>query len=130
MIVDTSFVIDVMRNDTSAIEILNELIRRNEPQLLTSPTIFELFHGVARSSRPENERNKILGIIEKQIILNLDAKAAARAGELDGRLVKLGERISPIDSMIAAIALENDEAVLTKNKKDFSKIKGLRIVTY
>ncbi len=130
MIVDTSFVIDVMRNEPSAIKKLDALIKSNEPQLLTTPTIFELFHGIARSSRPQSERNKVMDVISKQTVLDFSAKAAARAGELDGDLIKRGERISPIDAMIAAIALEAGETVLTRNNKDFSKIKGLRTEMY
>ena len=38
--------------------------------------------------------------------------------------------IQPIDCMIAGIALIRKEKVLTRNVKDFSKIKDLEIETY
>ena len=130
MILDTTFLIDLMMGDSAARTKLDELIKEGEPQLVTVLSIFELFSGVAQSDRPELEKNKIARILAGQVIVSLDRRAAAEAGDLDGSLIKKGERIDVIDVLIARIALPSGELVLTRNHKDFSKIRGLDIEGY
>jgi len=130
MIFDTSFVIDIMSGKERAVAKLHELNKKGEPQLITALTVFELFSGLVRSTKPDIEKNKIMKILEGQLILRLDNLAAEKAGEIDGGLIKEGKAIGPIDSLIAGIALVRDEKVLTHNVKDFSKIKGLKLETY
>ena len=130
MILDTTFVIDMMNNDEMAVKKLYELIKRGENQLITAPTIFELFSGMARSNKPAHEKNKIMNILGGQLVLHLDSDAAEKAGEIDGNLINNGKTIQPIDCMIAGIALIRKEKVLTRNVKDFSQIKDLEIESY
>ena len=73
---------------------------------------------------------KILEILDGQIILKFDKESAEKAGEIDGNLIKEGNTIGPIDTMIAGTAITKNEKVLTRNIKDFSRIKGLNIETY
>lgn len=130
MIFDTTFIIDIMKNDEKAISKLNEIIKKGETQLITALTIFELFSGISRSNQPEKEKNKVIKILKGQLILHLDNDSAEKAGEIDGNLIKRGEDIGPIDCMISGIALVKKEKVLTRNIEDFKKIKGLEIETY
>ena len=46
------------------------------------------------------------------------------------RKSKEGEKIEPEDAMIAGIALENDQPVLTRNTRDFLGIEKLKVETY
>jgi predicted nucleic acid-binding protein len=117
MILDTTFIIDIMRNEKMAVVKLNELVKKSEPQLVTAVTIFEIFSGLSRSKKPIEEKNKIMNTLQNQIILNLDNNSAEKAGEIDGNLIKEGRMISPTDSMIAGIALVKKEKVLTRNVK-------------
>lgn len=48
-------------------------------------------------------------------ILGLDAESAAKAGEVQGTLIKEGKMIDPENAMIAGIALLNNAILLTKN---------------
>ncbi len=130
MIVDTTFVIDLMRNEEKAVAKLHQLINKREPLLVTALTIFELFSGLSRSTKPSEERNKIMKVLKGQLILHLDNDSAEKAGEIDGTLIKEGNMIGPVDSMIAGIALVKKDVVLTRNIKDFSKVKGLDTETY
>ncbi|PIN81212.1 hypothetical protein COV11_02340 [Candidatus Woesearchaeota archaeon CG10_big_fil_rev_8_21_14_0_10_30_7] len=130
MILDTTFLIDVMDEDDKAVAKLLDIIKKGEPQLITAPTIFELFTGITRSKKPEQEKNKIIKVLEGQIVVHLDNNSAEKAGEIDGNLMKDGKPIGVIDSMIAGIALIKKDKILTRNIKDFSKIKGLEIETY
>ena len=60
----------------------------------------------------------------------LDARGAERAGDIEGKLIKHGIMIQPLDSMIAGIALTKGERVLTRNTKHFGRVPGLVVETY
>lgn len=130
MIFDTSFIIDLMGNDKKAIEKYDELEKSGEPMLTTTLTIFEIFRGVARSKRPAEEKNKIIQALKGQLVVEFDEESAEKGGDIDGNLAKDGQSIGVVDSMIAGICLAKNEKLLTKNIKDFSKVKDLRIETY
>ncbi len=130
MILDTSFVIDLMNKEEGAIKKLDELTRRGETQLITCVSVFELFTGVKMSERIEEERDKVIGALEGQLIIGLDKAAAEKGGEINGELKSEGGGINSLDCMIAGIALVKGERVLTRNIKDFGKISRLRVETY
>ena len=130
MILDTCFVIDVMRNDLQAVKRTKELIAKGEPLIVTSPTVFELFSGITQSMDSPTEQHKILSVLAGLLIWQLDNEAAQKAGEIDGQLIKSHLAIDPIDSMIAGIALAKGETVLTRNEKHFNRVPGLKTEKY
>lgn len=130
MILDTTFLIDLMENEAAACDKLNLLIKMGEPQLVTALTIFELYSGLARSSKQEQEKQKIINALHGQLIVHLDCDAAEKAGEIDGALAKNGQMVSPIDCLIGGIAIVKKEKILTRNVKDFTKMKGVFVETY
>jgi len=129
MIFDTSFVVDLMDRQPDAV---NKFwaIQGKENIFVTTPTIFELWSGIARSSRPEQEKKKVLEVLGSQLILELDEKSAEEGGRIDGLLVREGLRIDPEDCMIAGIAKHYQQKVLTRNVKHFNRIKGLSVESY
>jgi predicted nucleic acid-binding protein len=78
-----------------------------------------LYVGVGLSCRPSQEREKILGVLRSLTQLPLDSQSAIRAGLVYAQKKKEGERIDLEDAMIAGIAIENHEALLTRNRKHF-----------
>ena len=106
------------------------LQQHKETLFVTTPTIFELWSGIAYSSKPEEEKRKVTAVLESQLILDLDKPCAEEAGKIDGMLVKQGATIEPEDCMIAGIAQHHDEPILTRNVKHFSRIKSVRLETY
>jgi len=130
MILDTSFLIDLMSQQPEAVKKFWELQEQNENLFIATPAIFELWSGIARSSKPEAEKKKVAQIVESQMILSLEKGSAEEAGKIDGFLCKEGQTIDPEDCMIAGIAKYYDEVVLTRNVKHFNRIKGLKIESY
>jgi predicted nucleic acid-binding protein len=49
---------------------------------------------------------------------------------LVGRLEMEGRTISEIDALIASVALERDELLVTRNVRHFARVPGLRVETY
>ncbi len=60
----------------------------------------------------------------------LDGTSADRAGTIHGSLRAKGAGIGILDAMTAAIALERGEELLTRNRREFSRVDGLNVVTY
>ena len=83
-----------------------------------------------RSDKPLEEKNKVIKVLKGQLTLDFDNESAERASFIDGKLIKNGKTINPIDSMIAGIAIVNKQKILTKNVKDFIKIDNIEIEEY
>ena len=58
--VDTTFVIDVMRNDGAAVAKARQLAAESSTVELVTPRVFELYVGVSLSLRADEERAKVL----------------------------------------------------------------------
>ena len=130
MILDTTFLIDLMKADSSAVRKLKELEENKTIQNIASPILYELYVGITLSDKPEKEKRKVLDVLTSATILDLNAKSAPKAGEVHGRLIKGGEMIDPEDAMIGGIAIVNNETILTRNVEHFSRIRELNIETY
>lgn len=126
---DTSFVIDFLKNNKEAVE-KEKGFEKSESISLASPTIMELIRGLGTKHSSEEEEEKINEFINSLNVLNLDKKSAILAGKLEIELAKTGNKIGIMDIMIGAIAITNNETLLTRNKKHFDKINGLKIDSY
>ena|SRR3989338_1301392 len=130
MILDTSFIIDLMETDKDALDRHRELIEKNETYRISSAAIFELWSGVGHSKKSEEEKIKVLTALVGISTVSLTATMAEKAGEIHGTLSKEGRAIDNIDAMIAATALHENESVLTRNVKHFTRVRGLKVETY
>jgi len=130
VIADTSFVIDIMAKDPAAIGKARQLEREDVTIAVGSPTVFELFAGVALSRKAEEEKSKIMTILSSLPQLALDFPSAREGGMIYGEKIKTGRAIDPEDAMLAGIARAKAEKVLTRNIKHFSGIEGVTVETY
>lgn len=131
MIIDASYLFDLMAGDRDAFAKGEELVEHGEMQWLPTPVVAEAYYGVAtaRSDTTEQEvRNRLLGYPRQE----LTNEVAQRAGELlaaaddaDGGNAGVGIN----DAYIAAIADLLNDAVLTDNVTDFEKL-GVPVETY
>lgn len=130
MIMDTCFIIDLMNNNPQAVAKLNELHKHHTPLMTTTLTLFELFTGVAQSTKKETEKQKINSILQGCAFASITETSAETSGYIHGNLMKEGTPINSVDALIAGITIEKNKKLLTRNTKDFSKINGLQIETY
>ena len=130
MILDTTFVIDFMHNDKGALKRHATLLERNETYRVSSATIFELWSGIGNSKKLFEERLKVTKALTEINTIPLSSLIAEKAGQLHGALIRGGQEIGELDAMIAATALHENETVLTRNVKHFTKVKGLKVETY
>ncbi len=127
---DTSFIIDLLRGNAEAKRVLDELVENGETTSIATPVLMELRTGIALNTRARNEDQLINKIKASSILLSLDGESATRAGDIEAALILAGEGIPPIDIMIGAIAIQNNESLLTRNVKHFGRIPNLEVRTY
>ena len=134
MIGDTDFFIDLMHagraHHGDAVRKATELEGQGVRIAMTAITRFELATGIEQFFRPVEEREKVGRLVRAYPTYVLDGPAADHAGAVYGSLRARGTAIGAADALIAAIALENREPLLTRNHKDFSRVESLSIVTY
>lgn len=127
MILDTNFIIDFFKNRENAVEKASELNERGETLFMTSVTVFELWHALDIKNKEKREKlEKFIGIFD---LLVLDRESAKKGGEIHMDLRLKGSPIDPEDSMIAGVAIKNNQAILTRDEH-FSRIGGVKIETY
>ena len=130
MIADTTFIIDLMRNNPDAISKAQEIEKNNIPLIITAPTLFELSVGISLSTKSQQEKKQIHEILDTLPFQPLDYKSSQEAGYIYGDKQKKGNKIDPQDAMIAGIARSSGEKILTRNTKHFQDIEGVTIETY
>jgi hypothetical protein len=129
VLLDTSFLIDLMRGDEGAIERARQLEADLVQQRLAAMTLFELYYGVARSDQPAAERERVEEVLATKPIHPSDTAVMRKAGRLAGELANDGRPVDDGDVIIGATATVVDEPVLTRNVEDFERL-GVEVETY
>lgn len=121
MIVDTSFVLDVIDDVDAALRKERELEVESVPLVIPSMTVLELSIGVGKVANTREERRKVDAVLNSYPLVDMTPSISRRAGRLLGeRLADAGENEGPGigkgDAAIAATALERDELVLAGDR--------------
>ena len=130
--VDTTFLIDLLRDDEGAVEKAKEL-DEFEVTITTEINVFELVFGIHRSkSINHKKRLKEAEMLFSRLnIFPFDHASAIKAGAILGELVKKGMEIDSLDGMVAAIALTHGcNVIVTRNVKHFERIEGIAAEGY
>ena len=78
----------------------------------------------------KREKQNINEFINSIATLPLDKKSAIKAGDIELHLIKKGQKVDIEDLMIGAIAIVNNEKLITRNEKHFKRINELDYETY
>ena len=127
---DTDFLIDLMRGHAGAARYLQTLLESPDPVGISAITVMQLYHGVSRAALPDAEVARIERALKGVATYDLTHDIAARAGRMDGELAALGRTVDPADVAIGATALHRDEPLVTRNARHFSRLQGLRVLSY
>jgi tRNA(fMet)-specific endonuclease VapC len=123
--IDTNLLIALERGEKAALEKMQELDDRQEPIYASSITAAEYLYG-AYGARDSNKALKdARDMISRFSILGFDYESADIWAELAHRLRTgtIGDR----DLFIACIALANKQTLITRNKKHFERVPGLKV---
>lgn len=119
-VIDTDIFIDHIRGFKPAEQIIKDLEEEKIKGLVSTVTVAELFSG--------KDCNEKQGLIAVEKLLNLVSKSevSENLAKKTGELRRLYQLEIP-DAIIAATAIENNMTLITRNAKDFNKIKELKV---
>jgi len=121
-IADTDVLIDFLTGQGEAAGIVAVGLEHGTLQT-TVVTRFELL-AAARTPGQLETLQQLLGAVPA---LSLDPGAADRAARVRRTLEARGEPIGMGDSLIAGIVLQHEGTLLTRNRRHFERVEGLRI---
>ncbi|AXG06652.1 type II toxin-antitoxin system VapC family toxin [Haloplanus rubicundus] len=116
MILDSSFLIDLLAEDTGAVAKLEEI----DDELLAVPTLVYTEVGVGLDGGSDGER-RFEAAMDRMTLVPYDAEAARRAVDIQRTLRENGHPVGAVDAMIAGIALARDQPIVTRNADEFSR---------
>ena len=128
-LIDSSILIHAERGSLDLERILSQSA---ETELaISAVTASELLHGVYRASKKSHRAVReafIERLLEVWPVLPFDLTAARIHARIWAELAAKGVAIGAHDLMIAATALANGLALVTRDKRSFPKIPGLRVL--
>jgi tRNA(fMet)-specific endonuclease VapC len=94
--------------------------------LVSSMALFELWYGVAKSSRRDFNKKRLETFFAGPIHpLPFEDQDAEIAGAIRADLKSIGKPIGAYDTLIAGQAIRNKLTLVTANLPEFARIKGL-----
>ena len=92
---------------------------------LCAPVEAELWFGVSKSDRIEENRQRLLTLLSWLPSLPFSSEAAPHFGDIRAILARQGLPIGPYDLQIAAIARAHGLIVVTHNIREFARVPDL-----
>uniref|UniRef100_B3ELY0 Ribonuclease VapC n=1 Tax=Chlorobium phaeobacteroides (strain BS1) TaxID=331678 RepID=B3ELY0_CHLPB len=121
-LLDTNIVIDLFAEEQNVIAFLEEA----QEVFLPVIVLGEMYFGALRSQRVKENIHRLTAFAEQSVVLDCDAKVARRYGEVKNMLRKRGRPIPENDIWIAAIALENNLTLVSRDDH-FLEVDGLKL---
>ncbi len=124
ILADTDVLIDYLKGIQPAAERIRSYAA-SQSLRTSAVNCFELLSG-ADQGKPGEEIRRLVSTLP---VLPLDLESATRAAGVRRDLAARGLPIGMGDSLIAGIALANGLRLLTRNRKHFQQVDGLRLVS-
>src|SRR5690606_32213932 len=120
-VLDTNVVIEALRGNATVLA----RIHAHEPRdvAISSIVAHELYYGAFRGRRVEENLARVDALQFAR--LDFDGDDARCAGEIRAALTKVGVTIGPYDVLIAGQALSRGLILVTRNTREFSRVKDL-----
>jgi predicted nucleic acid-binding protein len=131
---DSSFLIDLQRETHAerpggAVEFLEGL---DDAEVLgvSAHVLCELRVGVELSRKPVKEAEALTHLMSGLVVVYPDERFPLIYGRLLAAIERSNGTIAAMDLLIAATALMDDAPLVTRNVRDFSRVPGLRVLSY
>lgn len=126
-VLDSTLLIDLLRGDKGA----EELVKQNDFLLTTQINMFEVIRGLFYRNASAQKIAHAMEMFENIRVVPLDDNGIIKSADISSTLIRQGKTIEDSDCLIAGIALSKGiTTIVTRNVKDFEKIKGLEVETY
>jgi predicted nucleic acid-binding protein len=123
---DTDFLVAVLRRQEAARRRVDQLDQEGR-QSTTAVNAFELFYGASKSKMVEANVRESQRLLSRLEVLPLSVGSVEKAGMIFGGLELKGSQIEFRDAMIAGIAIDQNLTLVTRNKRDYSRVPGLTL---
>lgn len=122
---DTNIILEIFKGNKLIERRLSSIIKSEV--YITPISLCEIYRGIFLSKNIDDEVSLINDFLESVNLLNLDVRSCELYGKLYSELKRVGKLTQDFDLAIAAICIANNKILITKNKKHFKNIKGLKI---
>jgi predicted nucleic acid-binding protein len=129
IVLDTAFIVDLLRGRQKAQEMLTRLEDGNESVCTTSINVLELYRGVFLSKKIDENLRVLSTMLDQLLVLDLNEDAYEIFGALSAWLRSSGKPVGDLDEAIAAIALAYGAGIVSRDQH-FLQLPGLRVVDY
>lgn len=126
MILDTNFLGALDAGKRGALAVAEDIESDGLPARIPTPVVFEVFYGIEGADNPDELLPRYEALFENKPRVPLSDRAARRGGRLYARHEASDEKraLDLVDAMVAAIALEYEEAVVT-NDAAYEDVDGM-----
>jgi tRNA(fMet)-specific endonuclease VapC len=95
--------------------------------MVSSVTVFELWTGVEKCSKPSREAVRVEGFLSLVEVAEFAVSASKRAAQVRAHLERAGQTIGPYDTLLAGHALDLGCTIVTHNTREFKRVPGLKV---
>lgn len=131
---DTTILIDLAGRNSprreQAVRKIAELAGKGQTLATTRFNVAELYVGVARSRRPQEDERAIARLLSEFEVLEFNDAAARVFGAVTGFLQQIGRPAGDMDVLIAATAMAHGHSLVTRNSKHFRHVPTLIVEDY
>ena len=124
-LLSTGFLIDLMRRDAPALDLLRRLERGSSAVRVPSVVYADLWEAAGRSRHPPREMERVEALLRGYASVDLAPRHAMRAGRLAA-----AHGLSPRDALLAGMAVEEREELVARDARALAAVEGLRLLTY
>lgn len=126
-LIDSDWVVDYLKEQPQAVRLIDDLIAQGMRVGISLITYGEVYDGIYAGQRSERAEAGFRRLLQSCGVLGLNRAIMRRFARIRGELRREGQRIGDPDILIAATALHNDLALVTRNVQHFGRIPGLRL---
>ncbi len=124
-LLDTSVIIDLFGADEKIKKNLAEAAEVFVPSI----AVGELYYGAHKAGRPQENLAQVDEFVANSVVLSCDAETARRYGESKNALRAKGRPLPENDIWIAAIALQHDLTLATRDAH-FNEVQNLQVAAW
>jgi predicted nucleic acid-binding protein len=130
MLLDMSFLIDVMAGRPAAVALAKAIDSEGEALRLPAPALFELWVGAARAVGRSGERQPLEELETAYEVVGFTSADARSAGTLQAILHRSGKALGTVDAQLAGMALARSEVLVTADAALVGVGHGVPVRTY
>jgi predicted nucleic acid-binding protein len=132
MIVDTSLLVALDRDDRAAVQRVRQYESAGVPLRVPTAVLMELYVSVGLGTKPNENAASLEALVANHPIVDLNENVARRAGTLLGlhRASDAKPALGAFDAIVAATGLVFNEAVLSGDTQDFGAVDGLNVESW